>query len=104
MNARLLVEGRVQGVGFRARAQSVATRLGIRGLVRNRADGRVEIFAECAGQAQLDGFVAGLSEEYSFAGLRPGKANRVEVFREGEANYSPAWKNYSGFEIDSGYG
>ena len=38
--------GRVQGVFFRANIQKKAEQLGIAGWVRNRDDGRVEVFAE----------------------------------------------------------
>lgn len=43
---RLFVEGSVQGVGFRFFTSRTANNLGIKGFVRNLADGRVEIVAE----------------------------------------------------------
>ena len=39
---RLVISGRVQGVGFRAFVERQAQRHGIRGWVRNRRDGTVE--------------------------------------------------------------
>lgn len=40
-----LISGRVQGVGFRHWTTRTARRLDLRGTVRNRADGRVEVHA-----------------------------------------------------------
>jgi acylphosphatase len=47
---RFLLSGRVQGVGFRFFAERAARREGLRGWVRNLADGRVE--AEVEGEAE----------------------------------------------------
>ena len=40
---KILVEGRVQGVGFRFYTKRLAERLSLLGTVQNLADGRVEI-------------------------------------------------------------
>jgi acylphosphatase len=53
MNAafRATIHGRVQGVGFRWFVAREARRLGLRGSVRNRDDGSVEVVA--AGDVQV---------------------------------------------------
>ena len=42
---RFYVSGNVQGVGYRFYAQRAANTLGVRGYVKNLADGRVEVYA-----------------------------------------------------------
>jgi acylphosphatase len=46
VRCRAVVTGRVQGVFYRDSCQQMARRFGVRGSVRNRSDGSVEIVAE----------------------------------------------------------
>ena len=46
MRLHALVEGDVQGVGFRYATQRHADGIGVKGWVRNLEDGRVEVLAE----------------------------------------------------------
>ncbi|MGB2692976.1 MAG: acylphosphatase [Thermodesulfobacteriota bacterium] len=42
----LIIQGKVQGVFFRASTKEKACELGLRGIVRNKEDGTVEVIAE----------------------------------------------------------
>lgn len=42
---RYMVSGRVQGVGYRNFVEHVAAKVGLDGFVRNRRNGRVEVYA-----------------------------------------------------------
>ena len=46
VRVRAVVRGRVQGVFYRDSCRAEAQRLGVRGWVRNRPDGTVEVVAE----------------------------------------------------------
>ena len=83
---RVRIEGRVQGVGYRWFAARVARELGIRGWVRNLADGGVEAEAEGAVGA-LETFLARLRE-----GPPGGRVYRVRMLE-------PEGVEGEGFEI-----
>jgi acylphosphatase len=75
---RVRVEGRVQGVGFRAFVEREATRIGLDGFVRNRRDGGVEaVFAGTS--AQLDAIIAACHR-----GPRGSQIDMVKVLDESD--------------------
>jgi acylphosphatase len=84
------VEGRVQGVGFRFFVEEKARELGVKGYVRNMADGSVEVYA-MGRQEEL----AKLKDH--LASGPP--ASRVLTVREREA----AIENYADFSIKSSW-
>jgi acylphosphatase len=85
MARRLLVSGRVQGVGYRQWVCREAERRGIAGWVRNLRDGRVEALLDGA-DVVLDAFVEAAREGPPAA--------RVESLR-----VEPAEGTFSGFEV-----
>jgi len=58
----IFYSGRVQGVGFRFTAESIARKFKVNGWVSNLKDGRVEVLAE-GDETALEGFLKGVSEE-----------------------------------------
>jgi acylphosphatase len=63
---RIVVEGRVQGVGFRASCAQRARAAGVGGTVRNLVDGRVEAVFE-GSAASVDRLVAWCEDGPRFA-------------------------------------
>ena len=61
---RMIFQGRVQGVGFRARAKSVASRYMITGWVRNEPDGTVMLEAQ-GNEQTLENFLNDLRRKTS---------------------------------------
>ncbi len=74
--AHLVVQGRVQGVYFRQSTQVEAERLGVRGWVRNRRDGSVEVVVE-GEPAAVDALVA-----WCHQGPPMARVDAVELTRE----------------------
>jgi len=83
----IFYSGRVQGVGFRYTAKTVAAGFEISGIVRNLSDGRVELIAEGA-REELEAFQAALRN----AGLK-------RFIRDENVTWSAAQNEFRGFEI-----
>ncbi|MHB8463435.1 MAG: acylphosphatase [Acidimicrobiales bacterium] len=78
---RLVIAGRVQGVGFRESCRRVAAAADVDGWVRNRADGRVEAWLE--GEASAVERVAAWCQR----GPAYASVGAVEVTDESPAGY-----------------
>jgi acylphosphatase len=73
---RFLISGRVQGVFYRSSTQHKAIALGLRGWVRNLADGRVECLA-CGEAGELEEL-----EKWLEIGPEYAKVTNIEVITE----------------------
>jgi len=78
--------GRVQGIGFRATAKSLANEFGVRGWVRNEADGSVKLTAE-GPKEHLDQYLDALRDRLA------------EFITKEEINEAQERGDYTGFEI-----
>lgn len=82
----IIVKGKVQGVFFRESTKTVADHLGIKGLVKNEADGSIYLEAE-GEKHQLDAFLDWCKEG----------PERAEV--SGVETHEAGVKNYRNFEV-----
>lgn len=101
VKATMYVYGSVQAVGYRVYVKNVAALMGVRGLVRNRGDGSVEIFAE-AEKGVLDRFMKAIDVKGRHGDILSLNVERLEVRLEGEPGYAGPWRKYTQFEIDYG--
>jgi acylphosphatase len=101
VKATMYVYGSVQAVGYRVYVKNVAALMGVRGLVRNRGDGSVEIFAE-AEKGVLDRFMKAIDVKGRPGDILSLNVERLEVRLEGEPGYAGPWRKYTQFEIDYG--
>ena len=79
-----MVEGHVQGVGYRWFVRESARRLGLSGWVRNRDDGSVELEAEGAAEV-LETFVGELRTGNALA--RVSSINAQSIRATGERDF-----------------
>lgn len=84
---KIIIGGTVQGVGFRWACRAEAKRLGLRGWVRNRTDGRVEAAAAGTPEA-LAAFAAWCHRGPPGASVRECRVEKA-----------PGNENWTAFEI-----
>ena len=91
VRAHVFISGMVQGVFFRSETRDEAKKLGVKGLVRNLSDGRVE--------AVFEGEEKSVKELIEFCRRGPLGARVTDV--------DIIWENYTGefrnFEVRYGY-
>jgi acylphosphatase len=63
----VLIQGRVQGVGFRYSCYAQARRLGLGGWVKNTPEGDVEVWLEGPAKEQLEAMLAWLRQGPPYA-------------------------------------
>ena len=83
----ILYSGRVQGVGFRYTARSIAAGYNVTGTVKNLADGRVELVAE-GERDELEAFRKAIAES-DLGGL----------IRQADASWTEPDESFVGFRI-----
>lgn len=84
---QIFYSGRVQGVGFRYSTKALAMGFDVTGVVRNLADGRVELAAEGA-RPELEAFRKAIQDS-ELGGL----------IRQEEVRWAAAKNEFRGFEI-----
>lgn len=85
--AHVIIQGMVQGVGFRVTSQQKAVQLGLNGWVKNLSNGGVELLAE-GPEEQVDQFLEFIKEGPSrFANvenMKVDKSKNVEGYQKFE--------------------
>jgi acylphosphatase len=99
--ARIVVDGVVQGVGYRALVKQVARQLGLKGLIRNLEDTKVEIFCEGV-KDKIEEFLKKIDRKAKPEDFLSINVSEIKCFFERDPNYKPTWKPYKEFEIDYG--
>jgi len=87
VQARILIEGRLQGMNFRLKTQKLAQEMGLVGFVRYLSDGRIEIEAQGV-KEQIEQLLHWCQQE-------PHSSHIKSIFYR----YDEATKNYNDFMV-----
>ncbi len=78
---QIFYEGRVQGIGFRYSAKSMATGYDVVGSVRNLVDGRVELEVQ-GEEAEVDSFLEAILDSHLRRHIAKFTAREIAVDRQ----------------------
>jgi acylphosphatase len=70
VSVKIIVRGRVQGIGYRWFVQEIAEQENICGYVKNNYDGSVEIVAEAKQKTSIDRFIQRIKTEHEYAVIK----------------------------------
>lgn len=65
--AKIIIEGKVQGIGYRWFVKNIADEEKVKGYVKNNYDGSVEVVAECENKDILEKFIKRIKIEHPYA-------------------------------------
>jgi len=99
MKVRLVIEGNVQGAGYRAMIKNVARRLKIKGLARNLDDGNVEVFCECD-EKTLNKFIGVIDRKGDPEQPFSLNVEKINIYKEDDVNYVGLPEKFGYFHID----
>ncbi|MBM4400640.1 MAG: acylphosphatase [Crenarchaeota archaeon] len=102
MKITIIAEGWIQSVEYRAFVKRVANQLGLRGLVRNLPDGRIEVFCEGA-LSKINKLLKMMNYRGRKGDALSAYVESLSVYREGEKGYRGPWKEYGAFDVDYGF-
>lgn len=98
----IIAEGSIQSVGYRAFVKRIASELGLKGLVRNLPDRKVEIFCE-GSLTKIDTLLKKMNYKGEKDDVLSAYVENLSVYKEGEKGYLGPWKEYTDFQIDYGF-
>lgn len=101
VRARIIVKGRVQGVGYRALVKQIAMGFKVKGMVRNAEEGNVELFCECDDRL-FDKFSETIKVKGDPQDMLSISVNELNVYKEGNKNYVNPPTEFKTFYIDYG--
>ncbi len=95
---RILVTGKVQGVGYRALVKHFARLLAIKGYVRNLDDGSVEIYAQAPNKV-MEEFIAGIKVKGEEGNIFSPSVGNVVVFPDSDKSFKPRQNAFKAFWV-----